>query len=169
MYKLEPKYKYNYLCYRHKSFKNICLSCTKCLLCGKTIKRVDINKYKIVLDPPNKSFTYIVKNIICKKCHVKEKSKKVVKVKKQKDEQYMKFTKYLCEKCHEHCKLIDSPGCCACRDLRSFKYNNLYDGYIDGIGYVKEHKTRWNDYCPSCKDISAKYYDNLKLFTPLEI
>ncbi|KAI1392704.1 uncharacterized protein F4822DRAFT_425908 [Hypoxylon trugodes] len=58
--------------------------------------------------------------------------------------------------------------CCSCMDTRSVTKSGLYTAYVDGEGYV-EKATRWQYYCPSCKeyfdpDAKAKVLRDQKLW-----
>ena len=55
-----------------------------------------------------------------------------------------------CENFHDNCELKESPGCCYCVDKRPYPSNGLYDGYVYGIGVIKNIK-RHDMYCPACK------------------
>lgn len=53
-----------------------------------------------------------------------------------------------CTSFHEKCMLDNK--CCLCNDKRFCNLNNVgYDGYIDGIGFVR-NKSRSDFYCTSC-------------------
>lgn len=53
-----------------------------------------------------------------------------------------------CNDIHDFC-MNSIYKCCICMDKRIFE--DLYNGYIDGIGYTK-FKCRSDGYCPSCKE-----------------
>jgi hypothetical protein len=60
-----------------------------------------------------------------------------------------------CSTLHNKCFLDNK--CCLCRDKRICNLKNVgYDGYIDGIGFVK-NKDRWDFYCQTCRS----YYESV--------
>jgi len=72
----------------------------------------------------------------------------------------------LCSECHDresrriitNCKL-DSKSCLK-KDLRIYRREGEYDGYIDGVGFMRK-QPRWAWYCPYCKDWYAKCYQSI--------
>jgi len=53
-----------------------------------------------------------------------------------------------CDKIHDFC-MNTKYKCCICMDRRMVE--ELYDGYVDGIGFIK-NKQRHEHYCMSCKE-----------------
>jgi hypothetical protein len=78
--------------------------------------------------------------------------KRQIKEDEESSSKRKRFNRIPCNGIHDLC-MNSKYKCCICMDKRIFE--ELYDGYVDGVGYVK-NKTRFEHYCSSCKDKCQK-------------